>query len=247
MENHTEWIEQYLNGELEGDALNQFNERLQADASFKREVEVQRAIVVQIRQSGRAALRSKLVEVIDQLDLPWPVESYEDNSPTESFPEEPSLPIREQANRWRYYAIAATVTLLLVGSGVGYWLYRSTPVAITKQQSAATDTRQQTESKATTPLPQIASIRLERIGKGRTFGFGGAGSKDTTLSVLLYPAGSGVKAYQFGDTLRLYGNFNLVRLLVQYDQRTKHYTLLEDSIGYPLQRYRPRQALTLAP
>ena len=237
-QSRSEWIEQYLRRELEGDELDQFNERLRTDADFGREVAAQRAIFVHIRRVGRAALRRKLVAVRSQLDLPWPGENFQPD--TRALPQETTFPpVREQSGVRRYYAVAAAIALLLLSSGRGYW-YRRTPAAPTTQRGAA---QRSAAKDASTSAPQATTIRLERTGGSRNFGFGGADSQDTTLAVLLYPVAL-TKAYQFDDTLRLYGNFNAAWLFLQYDSNTKRYTLREDSLSYPLQRYRPRQALT---
>ncbi len=47
---HTEWIEQYLSGALQGEELEQFEHRLRTEPAFEREVRLQRSIM----RAGRA-------------------------------------------------------------------------------------------------------------------------------------------------------------------------------------------------
>jgi hypothetical protein len=209
---HTEWIERYLGGELQGEELEQFIHRLHTDAAFQQEVALQRSIVAQAHQVGREELQKQLKSLHRQLGFAEKKNKYQ-----------PQI----------YYAVAATLLLLLVAAFVFYFSYR--PL---EKTPAISGVKEEVLSK------QPVLIRLQVKGQQPNMGFSGTYT-DSTTTVLLYPAQS--PAYRFDDTLRLYGTFEAHQLTLQYDQAKEQYTLLIDSLAYPLQRYRPKQALPRAP
>src|SRR4051812_9688163 len=99
---HTEWIEQYLLGELQGEELEHFIHRLRTDSVFRREVTLQRSITEQTQLVAREDMRQQLKTLHRQL----------------GFAEEEK---RQMPFTW--YAIAATVVLLLVSTIVFYRSY----------------------------------------------------------------------------------------------------------------------------
>lgn len=67
--NKDEMIERYLLGELSGDLLHTFNERLASDEAFKKEVAVERAIVKNLKTAGRNEWAMKLKTLHHELAL----------------------------------------------------------------------------------------------------------------------------------------------------------------------------------
>jgi hypothetical protein len=260
-QNLMEWIDQYLLDELKDEELDRFRQRLQSDAGFRQQVEMQQVIFRQTQKAGRLALRQQLKEMHHRLALPWPVENPEENYQATTQPEEQTeqdkagrFPLyaimaylallqaqlrRRSFGRFSYYTIAASISLLLSASIIAYFLYRGAPTSPVAQQSSPVSKEAIT--------PQLATIRLESRGVPPDLGFGGAGAKDKTVAVLIYAVQQGGKSYRFDDTLRLYGAFVPARLALRFDPKTEGYTLREDSVFYPLQRFRPRQALQPAP
>lgn len=231
-QNRTEWIDQYLLGELKDNELIQFKQQMKTDANFRQEVEVQKALFLQARKVGRDAMREQLKDMHQRLELSWPVES---TLRTQQKPVVLPVPNRKRFRNFQYYTIAASITLLLIASLIGYFLYTGSPPNTIAQRKNATGTKSVT--------PRLFYIRLEQSGATQNFGFGGTAGTDTTVAVLIYPAEKGGKSYQFDDTLRLYGSFVPARLSLRYDQNTGQYIIREDSVWYPLQRYRVQQAL----
>lgn len=66
-EENEEFIEQYLSGELAGDRLREIEARLAADAAFRRQVEVQQAVIQQTKKMGRAELRQRLRKLEERI------------------------------------------------------------------------------------------------------------------------------------------------------------------------------------
>jgi hypothetical protein len=256
-----EWIDQYLLDELKDEELDRFRQRLQSDAGFRQQVEMQQAIIRQTRKVGRVALRQQLREMHQRLALPWPVENPEENYQAAPPPEEqterdragrsPLYAImaylallqaqlrRRSLGRFSYYTIAASISLLLSASLIAYFLYRGAPTSQIARQSSPVSKEAITAHLAILPLEQ------KDVAPG--FGFGGAGESDNTVAVLIYPVQQEGRSYRFDDTLRLYGAFVPARLALRFDPKAEGYALREDSVFYPLQRFRPRQALQPAP
>lgn len=226
------WIDQYLLDELQGEELSRFRQRLETDAGFRQEVERQRALFRQARQVGRQALRRQLQQMHQRLQVPWPVADTD----ADSLPARPQPPLQlrpKRSTRVSRYTLAASIALLLVAGFCWYLLYWQAPSPDTALHRRPAQ-----------PIsPERVRIRLEGSDAPAGFGFGDAGGKDAAMYVLIYPAGQQTRAYRFDDTLRLYGAFVPSRLALRLDPNTGAYTLREDSLLYPLQRYRPRQAL----
>lgn len=252
-----EWIDRYLLDELKDEELDQFRQRLQSDAGFRQQVELQQAIFRQTRKIGQEELRQQLKEMHHRLAPPWPVESPEASYQAAPPPEEqaeggragryPWYAImaylallqaqlrRRRVGRFSWYTITASFSLLLSASLIAFFLYRGTPTQQTAGGSGPGSTLEAT--------PHLALVRLESGGGAPDLGFGGTAEKDTAIAVLLYPARGRARFYRFDDTLRLYGAFVPARLALRVDPQTGGYTLREDSLLFPLQRYRPRQVL----
>ncbi|PSR53065.1 hypothetical protein AHMF7605_05755 [Adhaeribacter arboris] len=212
---HTEWIERYLLGELQGEELEKFIYRLHRDNTFRQEVTVQRSIVDQAHVIGREDLRQDLKSLHRQLGF-----NKGENNKQE-----------KNTSSFNFYAVAASILLLLAATAVFYFAYHP---------SEKTPTVAQVKTPELSSQPQHLNIKYQIIGQDPAIGFSGTNT-DSNTTILLYQASS--PAYRFDDTLRLYGNFAAKQLTLQYNQSKEQYTLLIDSLSYPLQRYRPKQAL----
>jgi hypothetical protein len=214
----TALIEQYWLGRLQGEELQHFTFRLQADAAFYREVMLQKTIMEQAKEVGREDMRLELKRMHQQLGLG----------------EEKVRQLNSRPTHFPYMAIAASIIIVLISTAVLYFSYF-------KQ----TDTGNITG--VVQPLPaQQVKIRFQLIGGAPDMGFSGV-AKDSLTTILLYPAVSSSPAYQFDDTLHLFGDFSYQTLTLQYNQEKEQYILFSDSLAYPLQRFQPRQALQAAP
>ncbi|RDC65535.1 hypothetical protein [Adhaeribacter pallidiroseus] len=209
---HTEWIERYLSEELQGEDLEHFNRRLHTDGAFRQEVAVQRSIIAQTQSIGREDLRQDLKNMHRQFGFNQ-IEAKTKTTPS------------------YYYAVAATILLLLAFTGIFYFTSRS---------NQDTPSMAQVQKEELTTQPQSLNIRYQVTGQDPAIGFSGTGA-DSTTTILLYPAAT--PTYAFNDTLRLYGNFAPNQLTLQYNQAKEQYTLRIDSLAYLLQRFRPKQAL----
>ena len=147
------------------------------------------------------------------------------------------LPAKEAPTRqlhFPYMAVAASLVILFISAAILYFSYFKQPGS-----GPATAVVQ--------PLPaQQVKIRFQVIGGAPDMGFSGV-NKDSLTTILLYPAVSSSPAYQFDDTLHLFGEFSTQQLRLQYNPEKEQYILFADSLAYPLQRFQPRQTLQAAP
>jgi tetratricopeptide (TPR) repeat protein len=105
--NKTELIEKYLRGELDGDLLNFFREKLSSDRAFLDEVNMQKELTEAIRGVGRDRLKVRFKSFHED------VLSYHSNNRRE--------------NRIPFYAVAATLSIVLLG--LAYYLFERTTTA----------------------------------------------------------------------------------------------------------------------
>jgi tetratricopeptide (TPR) repeat protein len=75
--NKNEAIEKYLLGELTGEQLAAFREKLAADAGFRKEVALEQAIVRNLKTVGRADLRQKLEGFHQEMEPVWEADEPE--------------------------------------------------------------------------------------------------------------------------------------------------------------------------
>lgn len=111
-EDREEWIEQYLERKLTGEALEEFEGKKASDAAFCREIALQQKIVRNIQHIGRERLRMQL-KVIHQHMVGYP---------TENDGKAAILP----KNDTNYYTIAA-ILILLIASKFGFVLVYRIP------------------------------------------------------------------------------------------------------------------------
>jgi len=104
-ENKEEIIEQYLEGALTGEELQEFEAKMATDAAFRREVALQRKIVRNVHTVGREQLRAQLKDIHQEM-----LAGQDTKEETKVVP----LLQRKAVQ----YAIAAAIALLIVGWGV---------------------------------------------------------------------------------------------------------------------------------
>lgn len=140
-ENKEEIIEQYLEGALTGEDLQEFEEKMAADAAFRREVALQKKIVHNVQTVGREQLRAQL-KGIHKLMLEKPQDEGEIQEEAET--EVKVVPL--SPNKSITYAIAAAIVLLIV-AGIF--------VVLNQDQNTFGD-------------PLVASLPVEVIGADNT-------------------------------------------------------------------------------
>jgi hypothetical protein len=214
--NNTEKIEQYLLNQLSGKELDEFNERLRHDGLLREEVALQR----------KATGMVELAEFKNLLEQSHREITREEEQPRSIAAEPPGkaptpvIPLGR--NPWPYYAIAASVLLLLV---TGIVFYRSTVSA----------------------APFVADIKY--VVQSEEPGLGVAGTPSaSTIPVKIYPPEANRNFhYRFDDTLRLYGNFGVRNLTLFYNEPKEEYRLQDQQREYVLERYQETAPLVEAP
>jgi hypothetical protein len=126
-ENKTAMIALYLQGLLEGEALEEFNSRIAVDEDFKNEVELQRAIVRNISVVGRRELKFQLKQYHQQIVSEMPGYIAEDESPLmiadrghDSREDE-----RTRGRRKLRWLVAASFIGIMMIAGLRYYAYLS--------------------------------------------------------------------------------------------------------------------------
>lgn len=110
--NKNEEIEKYLLGELTGEQLAAFREKLAADAAFRKEVALERAIVRNLRTAGRADLRQKLEGFHQEMEPVWLADEPEAAQPQPQPAVRPQ-PVIQLKIRRHILLAAAGIALLL--------------------------------------------------------------------------------------------------------------------------------------
>ncbi|MDQ3291375.1 MAG: hypothetical protein M3Q05_08815, partial [Bacteroidota bacterium] len=101
---HTEWIERYLSGELQGEELERFIQRLHLDSAFRQEVAVQRSIVAQAQLIGREDLRQDLKSLHRQFGFNQSQPGINQDNFNQTKTKTKTIPVY-------LYAVAATILL----------------------------------------------------------------------------------------------------------------------------------------
>ncbi|MBD0256247.1 MAG: hypothetical protein ICV83_11060 [Cytophagales bacterium] len=235
------WIDRYLNDELQGESLREIEEKLRKDEDFRQEVELQRRLVLKIKENGlRADLERLESELSLAEDAPWPVVTTQ---PPSAWPDTGEAPARRLGGEEQtaggpapssslnrtYYAVAAAVALLMVAGATAYLAFNRGPGVF--------------------PDPELTTISYEGDAQPP---FPVMGVKGDTppqyVPVLIYPpTGAYTHHYQFADTLRLYGTFAPGRLTVSYRRESGQYELRSDEARYPLRRTEAIEPLVAAP
>lgn len=239
------WIDRYLNNELRGESLREIEEKLRKDEDFRQEVELQRRLVLKIKENGlRADLEQLESELSLSEDVPWPAfptqprPAWPGTDPGGAPPRRPggeepaaggpSLP--SSSLRRTYFAVAAALALLVVAGAAAYLALNRGPGVF--------------------PSPELTTISYEGDAQPPFPVMGIRGDAPPQyVPVLIYPpTGEYTHHYQFADTLRLYGTFAPGRLTVSYRREgSGQYELRSDEAQYPLQRTASIEPLVAAP
>jgi hypothetical protein len=238
------WIDRYLNNELRGESLREIEEKLRTDEDFRQEVELQRRLIVKIKENG---LRADLEQLESELslveDASWPAlptqprPAWPGTDPDEAPPRRlggeertsggPALP--SSSVRRTYYAVAAAIALLVVAGATAYLSFNRSPGVF--------------------PSPELTTISYEGDAQPPFPVMGIRGDAPPQyVPVLIYPpTGEYTHHYQFADTLRLYGTFTPGRLTVSYQREGGQYELRSDEARYRLRRTATIEPLVAAP
>jgi hypothetical protein len=238
------WIDRYLNNELRGASLREMEEKLRKDEDFRQEVELQRRLVLKIKENGlRADLERLESELSRAEEAPWPAFPIQ---PRPGWPDSVEAPPRRtvasladeeqpaggpalsSSLRRTYYAVAAIALLLVAGAAAYLALNRGPGVFPSPERTTIAY-----EGDAQPPFP-VMGIRGD--------------APPRYVPVLIYPpTGAYTHHYQFADTLRLYGTFAPGRLTVSYGRAGGQYELRSDEARYPLRRTGSIEPLVAAP
>jgi anti-sigma factor RsiW len=213
--NNTEEIEKYLLNELSEKELEEFNIKLQADAALQQEVALQRRVIQSIEIAEFKNLMEQFHQGIQAEEKQAPgsaVQSTATGAPV----------VQLNRNTWMYYAIAASVLLLLVA---GLVFYRNT----------------------VSQTLEVADIKY--IVKAGEQALGVAGTQSvSTITVKIYPPEANRSFhYRFDDTLRLYGKFRSQDLILLYNEPREEYRLQDQQHVYVLERYQETAPLMPTP
>ncbi len=235
------WIDRYLNNELRGESLREIEEKLRKDEDFRQEVELQRRLVLKIKENGLRAdlerLESELSPAEDpswpafptQPSPPWPG-TNPGEAPSRRLDDEEQAPGRPAPSPLRrtFFAVAAAIALLVVGATAYLALNRGPGVV---------------------PSPELTTLSYEGDPQPPFPVMGIRGDTPPQyVPVLIYPpVGAYTHHYQFSDTLRLYGTFEPGRLVVSYRREGGQYELRSKEARYPLRRTESIEPLVAAP
>jgi tetratricopeptide (TPR) repeat protein len=113
--NKNEAIEKYLLGELKGEQLAAFREKLASDAGFQKEVALEQAIVRNLKAVGRSDLRMKLERFHQEMDPVWETDEAEAAEPIPPPPPRPKPVIQLKIKR-HILLVAASVALIIAST-----------------------------------------------------------------------------------------------------------------------------------
>lgn len=126
--NKNELIEQYVQGKLSGNLLDEFKNKLAADAVFRNEVALEQALVRNLKEAGRNAMRLQFENYHQEMTQ----QSYQ-HAPTQVAPSWIDK-VKEFINdklTWLnakpYWAMAVASIILLVTSTLLFFNTRTTP------------------------------------------------------------------------------------------------------------------------
>jgi hypothetical protein len=212
-ENRTDLIDQYLDEELSGEALREFEERMDSDSDFRKEVALQQKIVHTIKEKERNELRNTIKQLfeeeIDSKNLPHTGKS-EDQGEVDDTDDDGKVVNMPPSTTplWRYAAIAAAIFILIVAA---IFLFDSQP-SNNDPQFAYLEVTVPPGSRGGTDLPVPDLLAVEVISRHPEYSF----------------------HYQLGDTLKLYGEFSIDDLTIYYEPNAEQYLLLMDDTEYSL-------------
>ncbi|WKN32467.1 hypothetical protein PZB74_03785 [Porifericola rhodea] len=116
--------------------------------------------------------------------------------------------VRVLSKRNIYYAVAASI-LLVVAAGIFLWI-----------------------NTANSTVDGVLAVQLVEGARGEL----PANIPDQVPTLIFKNEAQYNFHYQFGDTLKLYGNFSLEQLQLAYEPNHNNYRLLVDDESYPIQK-----------
>src|SRR5687768_4833496 len=114
--NKNEAIEKYVLGELKGEQLAAFREKLASDATFQKEVALEQAIVRNLKAAGRSDLRQKLERFHQEMDPVWETEEPEAEAAERVQPPAPRPRPVIQLKIIRHLLLVAASVALIIAS-----------------------------------------------------------------------------------------------------------------------------------
>lgn len=188
-ENKTEIIDLYLEGNLSEELQQEVEERMQTDALFRQEVALQKKVIKVIQDTEREKLKEEISSIFDEGN------------------ENKEAPVIPMQNRRLRYAIAASVSLLLVAATLFFILRPSTDVDV---QYLAVNLPSGTRGELPDGVPEELPVLIYNDNQDYNF------------------------HYQLSDTLKLYGPFNVEELSLTYEPNRGNYLLTTSQETYLL-------------
>ncbi|MEK6479377.1 hypothetical protein WJR50_17675 [Catalinimonas sp. 4WD22] len=208
-ENRTDLIDQYLSGELSGEMLQEFEEQLEGDSDFRKEVALQQKIIQTIKEKERSDLRNDIKQLFKEEveDKKAPLGGKADGQ-QEEVKEIDDRKVVDISPHRRYIAIAAAIGLLILTAILFFTLQpdNSDPQFVFLEVTVPPGGR----GVLPTQIPD--SLAVEVISQHSEYNF----------------------HYQLKDTLKLYGDFNINDLTIYYEPNAEQYLLLIDDTEYSL-------------
>lgn len=215
-ENRTDLIDQYLDGVLSGEALQKFEEQMNIDQDFRKEVALQQKIVHTIKEKERNELRSTIQQLfqeeINNKSLP-PIGKLDDQVKVDETDHDATkvVDIAPSPTPFRrYVAIAATIGLLIVAA---IFFFTRQP-GNSETQFAYLEVTIPPGGRGELPTQIPDSLAVEIMNQHPEYDF----------------------HYQLGDTLKLYGDFNIDDVTIYYEPNAEQYLLLMDDTEYSLNK-----------
>jgi len=179
--NKIEIIDLYLENALPEKLRLEVEERMKNDYYFRNEVELQRKVIAMIQEEERGEMKKELDILFES--------NEEESSHLEKTTSMRPLTVR--------YAIAATVSILLLAAGIFYF------------------------SRDTTPEVRYIAVNLVDGARGTL-----PGGVPEQLPLIIYPEHAEYNQhYQLGDTLSLYGDFVVEELVLGYEPNQELFIL----------------------
>lgn len=180
-QNKIEIIDLYLENALPEKLRLEVEERMKNDYYFRNEVELQRKVIAMIQEEERGEMKKEL-DILFESD-------EEESSHLKKATSMRPLTVR--------YAIAATVSILLLAGGIFYLTRDSAPEV------------------------QYVAVNLVDGARGTL-----PGGVPEQLPLIIYPEHAEYNQhYQLGDTLSLYGDFVVEELVLGYEPNQELFIL----------------------
>jgi len=212
-ENKIEVIELYLNGNLEGEMLEAFENRLQKDGEFRKLVALEKEVLEGLDGLAMEDLQKELDEIHEDeketgSEYAGLREKFE-KTHEEIAPSRAGGKVQMPGRNMLYWKVAAAVALL-VTSGIIIFMYFQQPDEAV-----------------------LAYVQVSEVGPDGNLARGGAAD---SLQVMIFPPTDTYdNHYQLSGILTLYGNFTSESLQLFYSPATDKYFLETKGRRYALE------------